>query len=370
MAGDRFFEHVERFLADTLSKLSKGFSDNYSSILSDLFPSAVTLYILFKAYQILAGKIQSPVADIIWDLASKVMILAFVTNYGGYLSLALGAVDGLKESFVGNDSIFSLLDDQLEIAQTLAGTIYSLDESDYVPIAGAIGSGAVWLGAGIALLTGGIILLVTEITLKLLAITAPIFIFCLMWGFLRQMFNQWLQLIAANIITVLYISIVGRLGIGFFKKILNDLMNNLGTEKASSAGIFSSGTVAEASLYTSGFIALCTGIIIGVFLYLSLDIGRNLATVSVEGTATALANSSLGRSLGITKQALEKFLSGGRRFGRGMGRGFNNTDQKVLPSNSYSERAGIISGRAGRNLINMLRNQGGRNKKGFSPPTK
>ena len=152
--------------------------------------------------------------------------------------------------------------------------------------------------------------------------------------------------------------------LNFFKSILDGLTSNLGAEKASNAGIISSGSVAEASLYTSGFIALCAGIIIGVFIYLSLDLGRNLATVSVEGGATALANSSLGRSLGITKQSLQKFLNSGRngwRFGRGMGQGWKNTDKNALPSNSsYADRAGMISARAGRNLINMLRNQGGR----------
>ncbi|OOF40058.1 hypothetical protein BKK50_09975 [Rodentibacter rarus] len=372
MAGDRFFEHVEEFLKETLKDLSSGFSGGYASTLSSLFPSAVTIFILYKAYQILAGKVQSPVAEIIWDLAVKIMILAVVTNYGGYLSLALSAVDGIKESFVGGDSIFSLLDDQLEIAQSLAGTIYALDESDYVPLAGAIGAAGVWLGTGIALLVAGIILLVAEITLKLLAITAPIFIFCLMWGFLRQMFNQWLQLIFANIITVLYVGIVGRLGINFFKSILDGLTSNLGAEKASNAGFISSGSVAEASLYTSGFIALCAGIIIGVFIYLSLDLGRNLATVSVEGGATALANSSLGRSLGITQKSLQRFLNSGRsgwRFGRGIGQGWNSNKQPqgVPNQGSYAERAGRITGRAGRNLINFLRNQGGRDK--LPPPT-
>lgn len=376
MAGDRFFERTEGFIKDTLDYLASGFSDGYASTLSSLFPSAVTLFILFKGYQVLAGKIQSPAAEIIWDSAAKVIVLAFVMNYGGYLSMALGAVDWLKESFMGGDKLFSMLDDQLELAQKLAGTIYALDDSDYVPLAGGIGALLVWVGAGIALLVAGLILLIAEVTLKLLSITAPIFIFCVMWGFLRQMFNQWLQLVFANILVVLFVGLVGKMGLKFFTTILDGLTASLGAEKASTAGIFSDGTVAEASLYTSGVIALCAGIVIGVFLYLSLDMGRNLATVSVEGSATALANSSLGRSIGFGKESLEKFLSSARnsyRFGRGAKRGYGgNLPEKPNSGSpyrlSYSERAGQTLGRAGRALVNTFRNQGGRKSKALPPP--
>jgi type IV secretion system protein VirB6 len=53
----------------------------------------------------------------------------------------------------------------------------------------------------------------------LLSITAPIFIFCLMYGFLRPMFNNWLQNIFAAILTVLFSALSLRIVINFMTKI-------------------------------------------------------------------------------------------------------------------------------------------------------
>lgn len=347
-----FFVRVGNFIDDTIARISAGVSSGYASDLNSLFPAAVSLFLLYKGYQVLAGKIDSPISDLVYDVTGKVIIMAFVMNYGGYLDATLSAIDGIKEGFAGKENLFELLDEQLSKIQELAGKILDAD-SDLVPLRGWGGSVLVWVGGLFALLVTALILLVTTVTLKLLAITAPIFLFCLMWGWLRQMFNQWLQLICANILTILFISLVGRLGINFYNEIITQL----------------SATTQDSALLTNGFIALCAGVTVGVFSKLSLTIGQNIATVSIEGAAAALTSSTAGR-------ALKKAFEGGRgawRFGRGMqnsssnsksGGNADNGNQRGLPppSNrhlSYSERAGQMTGRAGRALVNAMRKRGG-----------
>ena len=349
-----FFISVERFINDTMDRISTGVSSGYTSDLNALFPATVSLFLLYKGYQVLAGKIDSPIVDLIYDVTGKVIIMAFVMNYGGYLDALLSAIDGMKAGFAGTENLFALLDEQFSKIQELSGKILVAD-TDWVPVRGIIGAVMVWLGGICALLITALILLVTTVTLKLLAITAPIFLFCLMWGWLRQMFNQWIQLIFANILTILFISLVGRLGINFYNRIIDQL-----------------GTMAQdAALLTNGFIALCAGIVVGVFSYLSLTIGQNIATVSVEGAGAALMQSAIGRSL-------RNAFSGARgtwRFGRGTKKGASssngsgssagseNRQTLPAPSNrhlSYSERAGQFTGRAGQALVNAIRNRGGR----------
>ncbi|MGS9149752.1 type IV secretion system protein, partial [Salmonella enterica subsp. enterica serovar Infantis] len=50
-----------------------------------------------------------------------------------------------------------------------------------------------------------------DVTMKLLIIKSPIFIFCLMDGFIRSMFNNWLQTLFSSILKVLFASIVIRI---------------------------------------------------------------------------------------------------------------------------------------------------------------
>lgn len=348
-----FFVRVEKFIGDTMGEISTGVSSGYASDLNSLFPAAVSLFLLYKGYQVLAGKIDSPISDLVYDVTRKVIIMAFVMNYGGYLDATLSAIDGIKEGFAGKENLFELLDEQLSKIQELAGKILDAD-SDLFPIRGGAGALLVWIGGLCALLVTALILLVTTVTLKLLAITAPIFLFCLMWGWLRQMFNQWLQLICANVLTILFISLVGRLGINFYNEIITTL----------------SATTQDSALLTNGFIALCAGMTVGVFSYLSLTIGQNIATVSIEGAGAALSSSSAGRAL----QNAFNGARGGWRFGRGLkGSSPNNstsnntsgggTSQSLPPPSnrhlSYSERAGNLTGRAGLALVNAMRKRGG-----------
>lgn len=348
---DGFFVRVERFIGDTMERISTGVSGGYASDLNSLFPAAVSLFLLYKGYQVLAGKIDSPISDLVYDVTGKVIIMAFVMNYGGYLDATLSAIDGIKEGFAGKENLFELLDSQFSTIQELGGEILKAD-TDWIPLRGVIAAIMVWIGGICALLPTALILLVTTVTLKLLAITAPIFLFCLMWGWLRQMFNQWLQLIFANILTILFISLVGQLGLTFYKKIIEEL----------------SIVTQDTALLTNGFIALCAGITVGVFSRLSLTIGQSIATVSIEGAAAALTGSA-------AKSSLQNAFNGARgawRFGRGMkagassnsGSGSGGGSQQAISSSSnrnlsYSERAGQMTGRAGRALVNAMRKRGG-----------
>ncbi|MCU6304199.1 type IV secretion system protein, partial [Enterobacter cloacae] len=56
-------------------------------------------------------------------------------------------------------------------------------------------------------------------------ITAPIFIFCLMFGFIRVMFNNWLQSLFSSILTVLFASLVIRIAMDFQGDILRGVAN-------------------------------------------------------------------------------------------------------------------------------------------------
>lgn len=59
-----------------------------------------------------------------------------------------------------------------------------------------------------------------EIMLKLMEITGPIFIFCLLYGFLQPMFNNWLKVIFTAILTLLFSSLSLNMMITYLSHIL------------------------------------------------------------------------------------------------------------------------------------------------------
>ncbi|EFW12177.1 putative TriE conjugal transfer protein, partial [Serratia symbiotica str. Tucson] len=162
------------------------------------------------------------------------------------------AIDGLKQGLAGGDP-WKMLDELWIKIQRISAIIFSLDKSDYVPASGAIGSFLTLLGGGVMLVLTALVYLTAEYTILLLCVTAPVFIFCLMFGFLRQMFNNWLQAIFSSILTVMFASIVIMGSIRFINHTFSQ-MEVMATGK---------------NLMIMGLMAGVSGIIAGVLVVLS-----------------------------------------------------------------------------------------------------
>ncbi|WP_233143759.1 type IV secretion system protein, partial [Aggregatibacter actinomycetemcomitans] len=246
-------------------------SSNFANSLFTIIGVTLTIYFLGKGFAVISGKIEAPATALIYDFATKMIIVAFMMNYGGYLDNSLAIIDDLKTSLTGftGNGIAGLMDDQLELGSDIAGQLFDLDKSKYVPLEGGIASFLAWIGVAVSLFVPFIIFITTTITLKLLTVTAPIFIFCLLYNFLRNTFNQWLQLILANILTVVFIGISLRMGMSFFGKNISGLITQ----------------AKEFNLILIGFYVLLFGLFMGYLAYLSLNYASQLASVSVEGVA-------------------------------------------------------------------------------------
>lgn len=183
--------------------------------------SVIALYITWRAYQTMAGKLTRPFEEIVWDVSKMLIIMIFVTNAGGYLDLVSDAITGLRDGFSGDASIWARLDTVWEKAQLLGETLYEYDDSDYVRLKGAFAEMLVW--CGVALLVGitAIINLTAELVLQLMLATAPIFIYCLMWSWFREMFNSWLKTILGCILTTYFTGIGLRVVMNYLDSLLS-----------------------------------------------------------------------------------------------------------------------------------------------------
>nr|EKJ3260770.1 type IV secretion system protein [Escherichia coli] len=142
------------------SHIMEGFDSVLTSVAADtggwmahLFSVAVlSLYITWRAYQTMAGKLVRPFEEIVWDVSRMLIIMIFVTNAGGYLDLVSDAITGLRDGFSGDASIWARLDTVWEKAQALGEKLYSYDDSTYVALKGTLAQFLVW--AGVMLLVG------------------------------------------------------------------------------------------------------------------------------------------------------------------------------------------------------------------------
>ena len=150
-------------------------------------------------YAILAGKSQSDLKGVLWDFTKLGIIVSILNGAGGIMSGLVGVVDEIKHFFLGvnGGSSYSLLDTRLNDIAVLALDIWknaSGVEQSLLAILKMIALLPLMLG----FIACGALIFYTEIVEKILLATAPIFIFCLMWGWLKDSFSQWLSAILGN----------------------------------------------------------------------------------------------------------------------------------------------------------------------------
>lgn len=336
--GSDFFQSSHRYIEKLLQEATDGKMATYGSMISLIIYSSVVLYMLVRGYQIMAGKGQRPVEDLGYDVVKMAIICTFINNADGYLDMCIEAINGLKQGFSGSNDIWALLDQIWGSAQKVASTLLELDPSSYVKMDGGLGALFTFIGVAIALLITTFVFMSAEIGLLLLTTTAPIFIFCLMFGFLRQMFNNWLQSVFSSILTILFSTLALSAAITYLTKILDKM----------------SALAAESNLMTLGLMAGLAGAFCGLVVLISAKIATQLAGVGVEGAVQgAMAMGVMGGTFTAAKT-----LSGSTGLAKNMGigayeggKGKNWSDRE---SSGVAAAVAYGSGRIGRAAIQKV----------------
>ncbi|EEU9347452.1 type IV secretion system protein [Escherichia coli] len=325
--GD-FFLYAKEKIITVLDNSLSGQMEGFSNTAYTFGRYGVTIYALWYAYTVLAGKQKSPVQDFIWNLTRLFVILMFVKNMDGWLNYALTGIDGLKETLSGNVDVWTWLDQLWTKVQQVAAHLMAKDTSTYVKTDGAIGALFTYGGGVVALLAASIAFLMAEITLKMLAVTAPLFIFCLMFGFLRQMFNSWLQLIISSCLILLFGSLALRAGTSYLNVILSLAVD----------------TATQRNLIQVGATALVAGIFMAFVILQAKTYASQIASVGAEGAMQGAAAMGIATAgFGAAKLGLGALKSGGR-FGAGSFRGMRGKEGGFSESKGISGKTGNLVG--------------------------
>lgn len=281
------FVGMNEALMGGINAILQGQTSIYSSMINVIAVSSFTAYIIWRGYQTLAGKLQRPIEDVVWDTARYLLIMMFVLNIGGWLNITIDSINGLKNGVSGDDNVWVLLDTVWDKAQNLGETLYGKDTSTYFQFSGAFSEFLVWLGAIIVLTTGTIVNLLAEVTILLLCTTAPIFIFCLLYGFLRTMFDNWLRTILTAILTILFSALFIRISINYLNSILDKAVN----------------TAVESNMVTLAAQCLLAGIGAGVVIWFSARLAQALGGVATQVTMQGVAKSGITSTTNFIRSA-------------------------------------------------------------------
>lgn len=305
-----FFQHLGKQLESIFQLIENASTSDMVNQLVGIVTVWITITIMIKGYQALAGKATDPVRDVVWDIFIKVCIMAFALNLGGYLTLVTDAMDNIYSWAGGGDNLYVQVDELFKNTKKLAGILYEKDSS-LVPIAGVIGALLVYIGFGIGALPALIIIVVSQFVLKLVIMLAPFMFFALMFGWLKNMFSQWLSIFFANVLTVLIVSLVFEATVSKFNSFIEYSRANI----------------------LSGFDLIYIGakiVIFGILLYVIIEVAKTLA----EKIATVGLESAMQGALGGTLSGVGRGGMATGKFSYAKGKdGYNYVKNKI------SERA-------------------------------
>lgn len=257
------FTYIDNAISTVLTEAIKITQTNIANSISTLIGVSITLYVMVFGYLILAGKIQSPFKDLVWKLVSFAVILAFVQNAGGVLTLAGQAVEELGN--IGSDGQVGVgfLDDQFERMSVLGSKMG--DEATY---------GTGWFVNGLVLFAYVLmavpifsILIISKFTLFFLLGIAPFFVFCLMWGWLKDSFSQYATALVSNALVVIVSRTMQKSLFEFFDKLVN---------------------LGEMNVYMLAFIFVIVAWFSKDFLFYLVGVVKNLARVSADSFPSSL----------------------------------------------------------------------------------
>jgi len=197
------FQKLGSTINEILYFLKTQSNSNLIVTLASLIAITITIQVILKAYLTLAGKINDPIRDVIFDLMIKMFIAIFALNIGGWLDLIKDAMEQLHNSFSGGENLYAVLDAKLDSVLLLNAKLYESSKiSDGSLFQALIGIILNLISFMIGIVPAFLVMITTDITLRLILILAPIVIFARLYGWFKNVFTQWLAIFIGNLLTV------------------------------------------------------------------------------------------------------------------------------------------------------------------------
>ena len=286
------------------------FNEKFTWIQGSL-AAILTVVIMYKGFQTLAGRTQSPIKELVWDISKKLLIMMFVLNINGWFTQSKELCDAFYNWASGGENFYGKLD---AITEKYIQAMNSFYRAVDLPIFGdAVVVGPVWcmicltIGFIFITLAFAFTLITAQLTNTLLIFVLPIALFGLMWERTKQIFGQWLNMFISNLIVLILYSALADMVIRVFQTTFT-----LGVTNIPNGYPF----------FSKGISILLTSIMLVVAIKMVVQIAQGLASVSLDsgaGAVTAGVMGSTGAALGMTGKGAKSL---GGKGAKSLGAGF------------------------------------------------
>ncbi|RBQ27651.1 type IV secretion system protein [Arcobacter sp. CECT 9188] len=220
------FQYIGNWISELFDFLKSSSNTEVVQALSTLVGLTIMLQIMIKAYQVMAGKSQSPTQELIWDIAVKLLIISIALNLSGFLDAIKSSMEELHNLMSGDNNLYAVLDEKLNATVELTKRIR--EDTSWYDISGIFYSAIIYLSFLLGIVPSFLIVVTTDITLRLLLLIAPIVIFFRAYSWGKQMFDQWLSIFFTNLLTVFMVGTILNLFVDKYGNFITTQINAVG----------------------------------------------------------------------------------------------------------------------------------------------
>jgi type IV secretion system protein VirB6 len=307
------FSIIETGFSNRFNVVLAGYTKIYADKTIFLMKLGTPILVLYYGYSIMSSRgSNATIHEMLFNMVRIAIVFAFVENSEGLLTLTIDFIHELKNGFVQARSIWAFLDDVAAVTQKLSGKVREVDDSTF-NIVGIFASLMIWAGSIFVLVSAITVFILAEISLTILTVTSPIFIGCLTYSFTRELFNGWLRSVFSNIITLIFATLVVKIGVDINIEILRQF----------------AAAPQKYSVFTVGSASLTIGVVITALIFISINMAGNIAGVAAISVGQAgayiqqlskdVVKNTLGKEIAkdITKTLFKGIGEGvGKYFGR------------------------------------------------------
>ncbi|ECM1156930.1 type IV secretion system protein [Salmonella enterica subsp. enterica serovar Newport] len=311
-----YWRSLDDELTSLIHQAGDGLSQTLSGPVTQLILSGVTIYIIFHAYKTMAGKITTPIEDLVFRLVCIAITLSILANEGGLMSSTQEAITSLKDGLGAGANIWDMLDNLWTLTQKTANQLYDMD-TDTVPLKGATGMLLVWVGSVAIMCCSALVALVAEFSLFILAALAPIFLACLAWGWFRSMFSNWLNAIISAFLTVILAGLFVTAASGVLKHVMDVIQSNQNID-----------------ILNASFKIIATGIVSSGLILLSPKLASGLAGGAITQAMQSMASHGIGKASRMATPQMSKALKSLQGDASGEGKSTSDASTSARASNA------------------------------------
>lgn len=218
MANSTAFQATESIINKILENVEKFPLTDIFLTLEKALVAIITVQIIYKGYQVMAGRSNDPVRELVWDIARKLLILTFVLNLGSWLTMAKDALQGLYEIVGMGESLYAKLDglvDQfLKVYDSIVNVMQVVADDAWI-----VELSMIHLYGFFTIIVFGICFFIIVLPLflstvrttllnTLLILLLPVALFCFMWEQTKGVFSAWCNAFLGNLLNFLLLSII------------------------------------------------------------------------------------------------------------------------------------------------------------------